>query len=290
MSRSTYPLITPPQGNHGSIDWVMENPLIANAVNRQPDLGVQFLGAFATSALLGGLGELFEQAELVHFDLSALTGATGGQIAEALNVANGWDPARTFAASSQRLFTPENQHTAQGRTVPNFSQALAETLAQLLGPQSRVYREVMFHGTKAHADWVRRGSDPAYASGFDIVVVAGSASQILAIEIDEPCDIRNQQSFHASPAQKRKDDAKDADAARLGIPVLRLSEAQVWRHTPACLGLALRLLDVFTPLDFTSEVYRRLDYRAVPPQPRFTAANVQDRRAPHGWAPALAFG
>ncbi|KAF0653688.1 hypothetical protein L107_08858 [Cyanobium sp. Copco_Reservoir_LC18] len=288
MSRSSYPLITPPKGNHASIDWVMENPTIATAVNLEPDLGAQFLGAFCTSALLGGIAELFEQGGLMSFDLSSLVGASGGQLAEALNIANGWDPSRTFASSS-RLFTPENPITAQGRTVPNFSQALAETITQLLGPTTRVYREVMFHGTRAHSDWVSRGSHPNYASGFDIVVVAGSARQILAIEIDEPCNIYNTESYHSSPAQKRKDDAKDADVARLGIPVLRLSEAQVWRHTPACLGLALRLLDLFTPIDFPEIVYRRLDYRAVPRQARFQASNVHDTRAPRGWRPSLAY-
>ncbi|MFQ6539108.1 MULTISPECIES: hypothetical protein [Aphanothece] len=287
MSRSTYPLIAAPKGDHASIAWLMENPAIANVVTQQPDLGAQFLGAFATSALLGGLGELFEHVDLVSFDLSALVGASGGQIAEALNIANGWDPSRTFAAS-QRVFTEEFQGTRQGRTVPNFSQALTETLSRLLGPHSHVYREVMFHGTKAHNDWLRRGSDPTYASGYDIVVVAGKASQILAIEIDEPCSIDNGQSFHSTPEQKRKDDAKDADAARLGIPVLRLSEAQVWRQTDACLGLALRLLDVFTDLDFPEEVYRRLNYKAVPRHERFTEANVNDQRAPRGWRPAMA--
>jgi hypothetical protein len=289
MTRSTYPLITPPKGNHASIAWVMENPAIAAAAQQQPDLGAQFLGAFATSALLGGFAELFEQAGVVSFDLSALVGASGGQIAEALNIANGWDPARTFAAS-KRVFTKEFLGTPQGRTVPNFSQALAEILARLVGPHSQVYREVMFHGTKAHNDWLRRGSDPTYASGYDIVVVAGKASQILAIEIDEPCDIHNTVSYHTSSEQKHKDDAKDADAARLGIPVLRLSEAQVWRQTDACLGLALRLLDVFTDLDFPEAVYRRLNYKAVPRQERFSEANVSDRRAPWGWRPAAAMG
>ncbi|MCP9928826.1 hypothetical protein [Cyanobium sp. CH-040] len=289
MTRSTYPLITPPRGNHASIAWVMENPAIAAAAQQQPDLGAQFLGAFATSAFLGGIAELFEQAGLVGFDLSALVGASGGQIAEALNIANGWDPARTFAAS-QRVFTQEFLGTRHGRTVPNFSQALAELLARLVGPHSQVYREVMFHGTEAHRNWVRRGSNPTDASGYDIVVVAGKASQILAIEIDEPCDIHNTESYHTTPEQKRKDDAKDADAARLGIPVLRLSEAQVWRQTDACLGLALRLLDVFTDLDFPETVYRRLNYKAVPRHERFSEANVADARAPWGWRPAAAMG
>jgi hypothetical protein len=287
MTRSFYPLITPPKGNHASIDWLMENPAIAARVNQEPDLGAQFLGAFTSSLLLGGLAELFEHSGLVSFDLSSLVGASGGQLAEALNIANGWDPARTFASSSQRVFSQENPTTRQGRSIPNFSQTLAETLARLLGPTTHVYREVMFHGTDAHKDWVRRGSDPAYASGFDIVVVAGSARQILAIEVDEPCDIHNTISFHSTAQQKRKDDAKDADAARLGLPVLRLSEQQVWQQTAPCLGLALRLLDIFTPLDVPADVYRRLDYRAVPRQPRFTEADVQTRRLPRGWQPAL---
>lgn len=121
-------------------------------------------------------------------------------------------------------------------------------------------------------------------------MVAGSAQQILAIEIDEPCSIHNTESYHSSPEQKRKDDAKDADAARLGIPVLRLSEAQVWRHTAAWLGLALRLLDLFTPIDFPQSIYQRLNYRAVPRQARFRDSNVRDARAPRGWCPVLAFG
>lgn len=46
----------------------------------------------------------------------------------------------------------------------------------------------MFHGTAAHRDWLGSGADPAYASGFDVIVVAGAANRVLAIEVDEPCD------------------------------------------------------------------------------------------------------
>lgn len=72
--------------------------------------------------------------------------------------------------------------------------------------------------------------------------------------------------------------------------MLRLSEAQVWRHTAAWLGLALRLLDLFTPIDFPQSIYQSLNYRAVPRQARFRDSNVRDARAPRGWCPVPAFG
>lgn len=287
MSRTSYPLVSPPKGDFASIDWVKEHPAIARTIAQQPDLAAQFWGSFLTSTLLGGIGELFEMTGGVGFDLSSLMAASGGQLAEALNIANGWDPQRTFAAS-ERVYTEEFLGTAQGRTVPNFAQLLQELLTRLLGPHARVYREVMFHGTEAYRSWVQRGSDPRYASGYDIVIVAGSARQILAIEIDEPCDIYNREPFHSTPQQKARDDRKDADAAALGIPVLRLSERQVTACTAACLGLALRLLDLYTPLDFPAEVYQGLDYRCVTPHPRYcSASSCQEERAPYNWQPAL---
>lgn len=289
-TRTSYPLITPPRGDFASIEWVKEHPSIAKAIAQQPDLVAQFWGSFFTSTLLGGIGELFELSGAVGFDLSALMAASGGQLAEALNIANGWDPARTFA-SCQRVYSEPFMDTPQGRTARGFAQALQELLSRLLGSDARVYQEVMVHGTKAHQDWVQRGSNPAFASGYDIVVVAGSAQQILAIEIDEPCDIHNREAFHATPQQKAKDDQKDADAAALGIPVLRLSERQTTSCTAACLGLALRLLDLYTPLDFPAEVYARLDYRRVQPHPRYQHhTSTQEQRAPRSWQPRLSLG
>jgi hypothetical protein len=45
----------------------------------------------------------------------------------------------------------------------------------------------------------------------------------------------------------------------------------------------MRLLDLFTPIDFLQSIYRRMDYRAVPHQARFCESNVRDARVPRGW-------
>lgn len=128
MQRTTYPLITPPKGDLCSIDWVMETPQLQAAVQRQPDLGQRFLTSFATSALLGGLGELFEQTGLVSFDISALAGASGGQLSDLLTIANGWDPARSLAGCNRNLYTPENKSTPRGRSVGPFARSLEKAL------------------------------------------------------------------------------------------------------------------------------------------------------------------
>jgi hypothetical protein len=269
---------------------VKEHPSIARAIAQQPDLVAQFWGSFFTSTLLGGIGELFDLSGVVGVDLSGLMAASGGQLAEALNIANGWDPARTFA-TSHRVYSEPFLDTPQVRTAHGFALALEELLSRLLGSNVRIYQEVMLHGTTAHKEWVHRGSNPDFASGYDIVVIAGSVQQILAIEIDEPCDIYNRQPFHATPQQKAKDERKDADAAALGIPILRLSERQITTCTAACLGLALRLLDLYTPLDFPTEVYKRLDYRQVQPHPRYQQqTSTQEERAPRSWQPRLSHG
>lgn len=211
MQRTTYPLITPPKGDLCSIDWVMETPQLRAAVHNQPDLGQRFLTTFATSALLGGLGKLFEQSGLVSFDLSALAGASGGQLANLLTVANGWEPARSFAGCNRNLFSPENQRTPRGRSVGPFARGLESSLHHFGHADARLYCEVMFHGTAAHQKWLRNGADPAFASGFDVVVVAGAAKRVLAIEVDEPCDIHHTQALHATAEQKKpKDDVREA--------------------------------------------------------------------------------
>ncbi len=73
--------------------------------------------------------------------------------------------------------------------------------------------------------------------------------------------------------------------------MLRLSERQITSCTAACLGLALRLLDLYTPLDFPSEVYARLEYRRVQPHPRYQQhTSTQEQRAPRSWQPRLSLG
>jgi hypothetical protein len=288
MQRTTYPLIAPPQGNLCSINWVMETPQLKAAALQQPDVGKRFLTSFATSALLGGLGELFEHTGLVSFDLSALAGASGGQLANLLTIANGWDPTRSFARSNANLFTPENKATPRGRSVGPFARALQATLHQCGHADARVYCEVMFHGTEAYRSWQRHGADDSYASGFDIIVVAGEAKRVVAIEVDEPCDIHHQQAYHATAEKKRKDDTKDADLARLGIPVLRLSEWQVWRQTDACVGLVLKLLATYAGLQLPADTFVDLNYRELKRRPRFTETSVREARVPRGWKPALA--
>lgn len=288
MQRTTYPLITPPKGNLCSIDWVMETPQLQSALQRQPDLGERFLTSFATSALLGGLGELFEHAGLISFDISALAGASGGQLAELLTIANGWDPARNLAGCSRNLYTPENKNTPRGRSVGPFARALEKALHHFGHTNARIYCEVMFHGTAAHKRWVSYGADPAYAAGFDIIVVAGAAKRVLAIEVDEPCDIHHTQAFHATTDKKRKDDAKDADLARLGIPVLRLSERQIWHQTDACVGLALKLLATYADLPLPAQAFSKLNYRALQREERFNEHSIRSARVPRNWQPQLA--
>lgn len=290
MQRSSYPLLTPPQGDLCSLNWVMETPALKAAVQRQPDLAQRFWTSFATSALLGGIGELFEQAGLASFDVSVLAGASGGQLADLLTIANGWDPGRSFASCSTNLFTRENTITQRGRSVGPFARTLKACLAQLGHGDAKVFCEVMFHGTAAHRDWLGRGADPAYASGFDMVVVAGAANRVLAIEVDEPCDINHTRAFHASEQRKRRDDHKDADAARLGIAVLRLSERQVWQQTRACVGLALKLLATYADLPLPAEAFQRFDYRQLSRHPRFSERSVTEARVPHGLRPQLALG
>lgn len=288
MHRKTYPLITPPKGDLCSIDWMMETPQIHAAAQQQPDLGRRFLTSFATSALLGSLGELFEHTGLVSIDLSALAGASGGQLANMFTIANGWEPPRSFARSNSNLYTPENKATPRGRSVGPFARALEETLHQLGHADARVYCEVMFHGTEAYRTWQKHGADLIYASGFDIIVVAGAARSVIAIEVDEPCDIYHKQAYHATEEKKRKDDNKDADLAKLGIPVLRLSEWQVWQQTDACVGLVLKILATYAGLQLPAETFHEFNYRELRRKPRFSETSVNDARVPWGWEPALA--
>lgn len=288
MQRTTYPLITPPKGDLCSIDWVLETPQLQAAVQREPDLGQRFLTSFATSALLGGLGELFEQSGLVSFDISALAGASGGQLSDLLTIANGWDPARSLAGCNRNLYTPENKSTPRGRSVGPFARSLEKALHHFGHADARIYCEVMFHGTAAYRRWLGYGADPAYASGFDVIVVAGAAKRVLAIEVDEPCDIHHTRAFHATTDRKRKDDAKDADLARLGIPVLRLSERQIWRQTDACVGLALKLLATYADLSLPAQAFSTLDYRKLHREERFTEQSVRSARVPWNWQPRLA--
>jgi hypothetical protein len=290
MQRDFYPLLSQRPQEANPERWLEDSPAgiemkkAAKSLAGEFDAFGHFFKATCTALAAGALGEIFGGAVFDFFE---------GQPLEALGPAAEASIQGMAAFASLSLLRADHKllplfldpevkfysvtDCRQGRTVPPWGKALQFLLERHLG--------------KGSVTVVLEGRPKALSSrfgGFDVLVAAKTLGHAIAIEIDEPCHhVDPSIRYHSRPEQKRQDDNKDAAAARIGLPVVRLAEQQLIDQPAAAMGLCLRFLEARTGLQLPSSVFGQYPWQQLRKVPRFTVESEPYPRVEYGWSPAF---